>query len=93
MTATEPQAGTRAAWPSRPEPTGVHDDVLAPAVARLRARYGHAVPDETIHLVLRQSHERLRAQATVTTYLVVLAERAASVRIAALARGEVSSGP
>jgi hypothetical protein len=98
MTTAEPLAAPWETGPAGPEPAGDDDEaVLAPAVARLRARYGHAVPDETIRLVLRTSHDRLRAQARVTTYLLVLAERAASTQLAALARIEapssLSSGP
>lgn len=85
MTTTEPLSGPRGTGRSDAELAA--DEVLAPAFARLRARHGRSVPEETIRLVLAECHEHLRAEATVTTYLVVLAERAASTRIAELARG------
>lgn len=59
-------------------------DVLGPAVLRLHARFGPQVDVETIRRTLDECYDRLLAQATITTYLVVLAERNAAARLAAM---------
>jgi hypothetical protein len=64
---------------------GGHDrngDPLAPAAARLTARYGPVIGEETIRQVLRETYEALLAGATVTTFLPILAERSAAARLA-----------
>jgi hypothetical protein len=64
---------------------GVHErngDLLAPAAARLTARYGQLVGPDTVRLVLHETYEALLADATVTTYLPILAERSAATRLA-----------
>lgn len=58
---------------------------LGPAALRLHARFGGAVDLETIRLVLDDSYARLLARATVTGFLVILAERTAATRLAAVA--------
>lgn len=58
-------------------------DALVPAALRLHARLGGAVDLVTVRLVLDECYEDLRARATVTTFLVVLAERTAAARLAA----------
>ena len=57
-------------------------DPLAPAAARLTARYGQLLGPDTIRLVLHEAYEALLANASVTTFLPVLAERSAAARLA-----------
>jgi hypothetical protein len=57
-------------------------DPLAPAAARLTTRYGHLMGAETIHMVLHETYRALLANATITSFLPILAERSAATRLA-----------
>lgn len=57
-------------------------DPLAPAAARLTARYGRLVDLDAIRLALHEAYEALLADATVTAFLPLLAERSAAARLA-----------
>lgn len=57
-------------------------DLLAPAAARLMARYGQLIDAETIHRVLHETYRTLLANATVTNFLPILAERSAATQLA-----------
>ncbi len=57
-------------------------DALEAAALRLESRFGPRIDLATIRRTLDDCYERLVAQATVTTYLVVLAERNAARRLA-----------
>lgn len=57
---------------------------LEPAAMRLHLRFGGAVDQEVVWQVLGECYDRLLAQATVTTFLVILAERTAAQRLRAL---------
>lgn len=59
-------------------------DALASAALRLHARFGGAVELAVVREVLEECYDRLLAQATVTSFLVILAERTAASRLAAL---------
>lgn len=54
---------------------------LEPVVMRLHLRFGAAVDRETVERVLDECYDQLRAHATVTSYLVILAERSAAQRL------------
>ncbi|QYG92268.1 hypothetical protein HC251_07325 [Iamia sp. SCSIO 61187] len=54
---------------------------LEPAATRLHLRFGDAVDRETVARVLDECYDRLQAHATVTSYLVILAERTAAQRL------------
>jgi protein-tyrosine-phosphatase len=58
------------------------------AAARLVERNPGLVSRETARRLVVDSHERLRRTARVSTYLVILAERFAAVRLEALAQAE-----
>lgn len=72
-------------------PDDRNGDLLAPAAARLTARYGRTVDADTIHTILRETYDALLAGATVTTFLPLLAERTAATRIAQ--SGDRAAGP
>lgn len=59
-----------------------HGDLLAPAAARLTARYGRSVDADTIRAILHETYDALLADATITTFLPLLAERTAATRLA-----------
>jgi hypothetical protein len=66
-----------------PRPTTRTDgDALAHATARLVVRFGHVADAEEIRALLDECHTRLRARASVTSYLVVLSERAVAAALA-----------
>jgi hypothetical protein len=60
---------------------GADSNGLAAAAARLTTRYGAHLPAAAIREVLYETHQRLLARATVTTYLPLLAERAAAAQL------------
>jgi hypothetical protein len=57
-------------------------DPLAPAAARLTARYGQLLGPDAIRLALNEAYEALLADATVTAFLPILAERSAAAHLA-----------
>jgi protein-tyrosine phosphatase-like protein len=57
-------------------------DPLAPAAARLTARYGQLMDAEIIHRVLHETYRALLANATITNFLPILAERSAAKQLA-----------
>lgn len=59
-----------------------NSDPLAPAAARLTARYGQLIGNDTVRQVLHETYDALLAAATVTTFLPILAERSAATRLA-----------
>lgn len=62
-------------------------DALAPVVARLLVRFGDEADAAEVRAVVEACHTRLAAGASVTTYLPVLAERAAAATLARRAGG------
>jgi hypothetical protein len=62
---------------------GAADDLTA-ATARLTTRYGAHLPAATISDIVQEVYRSLLARATVTTYVPLLAERAAAARLADL---------
>lgn len=76
-------------------PDDRNGDLLAPAAARLTARYGRSVDADTIRTVLRETYDALLADATVTAFLPLLAERSAAARLARTGGGAggVTPGP
>lgn len=57
---------------------------LTAATERLTARFG-TVPADTIHRVLHDEYQALLSTSTITTYLPLLAERAADTRLTRVA--------
>ena len=57
-------------------------DLLGPAAARLTARYGQLMDTEIIHRVLHETYRALLANATITSFLPILAERSAAKQLA-----------
>jgi arsenate reductase len=66
-------------------------DALEPAVLRLHARFA-GIEVEVVRRVLEDSYDRLLARATVTSFLVILAERTAAARLRGLL-SEPGTGP
>jgi hypothetical protein len=64
---------------------------LRAAQQRLTLRFGSSVPAPTIARVLEETYERFLARSTVTTYLPLLAERAAATRLRELADDTTTS--
>ncbi|MBC3842114.1 arsenate reductase ArsC [Streptacidiphilus sp. 4-A2] len=68
------------------------DPQLLSGAARLALRYGGTFAPETVQRLLADSYQRLAETAAVRTHLVVLAERLADERLAALAHGTAAPG-
>jgi Protein-tyrosine-phosphatase-like, N-terminal domain len=66
---------------------GSESDTLASAAARLTARYGRLIAAETIHEVLHETYQSLLSNATITTFLPILAERSAATQLADTTNG------
>jgi hypothetical protein len=58
---------------------------LTAVAERLAARYDGTVPADTIRRVLHDEYHALLATSTITTYLPLLAERAADARLTDIA--------
>jgi hypothetical protein len=63
---------------------GSERDVPTTAEARLVARFGAALPLETIRCALRDAHSELASESRITAYVAVLAERAAAAKLATM---------
>ncbi|QMU67091.1 three-helix bundle dimerization domain-containing protein [Streptacidiphilus sp. P02-A3a] len=68
------------------------DPRLLSGAARLALRYGGTFAPETVQQLLADSYQRLAETAAVRTHLVVLAERLADERLAALAHSRAVPG-
>jgi hypothetical protein len=66
--------------PTEPAPAA-----LTAVAERLAVRFGGTVPADTIHRVLHDEYQGLLATSTITTYLPLLAERAADARLSQIA--------
>lgn len=62
-------------------------DALEQSARRLHARFGGDVDLDTVRAVVDACHDRLRARATVTSFLVILAERGAATHLARMVGG------
>ncbi|MET9835800.1 arsenate reductase ArsC [Streptomyces sp. NPDC006385] len=68
------------------------DERLAAGAARLAARHAGRLSAETVQGLLTDSYRRLAETASVTTHLVVLAERLTAERLDALAHNQGTPG-
>jgi hypothetical protein len=69
-------------------PPDRNGDLLALSVARLTARYGHLADADAIRTILHETYEALLADATVTTFIPLLAERSVATRLARAGKGD-----
>jgi hypothetical protein len=60
-------------------------DALAPIADRLGQRYAGTIPSDVIRTVLDETFQELESTARITAYLLLLAERCASRRLADMA--------
>lgn len=78
--------------PAGPAPTPGGAAMMRRAAERLHVEFDGVVNTETIERLVRDSHERLAAQATISRWLPVLVERLTRDRLRALARLEHPTG-